>query len=740
MKRKAVAAGRTSSPEPTTGAELVAPYDAAHTKRSTRSSKKMTSNGAKAATAKRKSSRATKKNRWNDEDFVTTSDKSPLIGIDLAKLLAKPEAWTCLDEAEKKEILALLPESVHPLHEPSAENSDETIPPLSEEFLRYSNVWRDATRQFQVDLESGKFDPQWLDQAHKAMEERAEGKFDARKERDFEAFWGQKQRYHTRVPAGDSATVTLKTLIANGVFEAGDIWKYSRAEGKGGERILIEKEAAIVSIDGESLTFALPPGRRVILSLVTTDQLLAHSKPEPKAEPETEPGHETDPKESLAKEIADSVSPEPRIYEGEKQSVAHEYIENNNQRGLSAQFITELNDIAASEDTKPTAETSMPILGDMNNGPGAPSPMGVAAPEATPPDPEPDTIEKLNTKPTSGTSIPISTHETSAPNTHSPMDIDIPEIAPPNLESDPIEKLDAADIQMSIRNPVVEDSDDDGCSILSDPPAVIEEIEDLDFYKSLEELGSAPPKDVPAVRSDTTARFSKTQTATQPAEPGMTVVEIPPVGPLDTTIAAQPVEPDPEVPNDISTGSPNAQTTPQLEPIPPGIANDANAIANDASACPPDAQTAPEITPPATEIPDETNACPSDNQTTAQLKVYTVPEAPDPSMGDDVGVRSSDTPIDVQSPQPDSMPLGQPGTLSPNNQTSVPTESNGENLVILPEVTGPMGLARKIYELDGRGNASRIANAWMSFRCTRNNQDMGTLWEIRHSWYVRSKR
>lgn len=43
----------------------------------------MPSNGAKAATAKRKPGRGTKKNPWVDEDFVMTSDKSPLIDIDL---------------------------------------------------------------------------------------------------------------------------------------------------------------------------------------------------------------------------------------------------------------------------------------------------------------------------------------------------------------------------------------------------------------------------------------------------------------------------------------------------------------------------------------------------------------------------------------------------------------------------------------------------------------------------------
>lgn len=38
----------------------------------------------KTASNKRKSARGTKKNPWVDEEFVMTSEKSPLVDIDLA--------------------------------------------------------------------------------------------------------------------------------------------------------------------------------------------------------------------------------------------------------------------------------------------------------------------------------------------------------------------------------------------------------------------------------------------------------------------------------------------------------------------------------------------------------------------------------------------------------------------------------------------------------------------------------
>lgn len=111
--------------------------------------------------------------------------------------------------------------------------------------MRYSNVWRDAVRQFQVDLQAGRYDPEWLRQAAEAMEERAQGKFDKWKEEEFEEFWGQKQKLDYSVIAGESSRVKLDTLIQKGVVRKGDVWKYTRVFGRKNERVLVEKEAKV---------------------------------------------------------------------------------------------------------------------------------------------------------------------------------------------------------------------------------------------------------------------------------------------------------------------------------------------------------------------------------------------------------------------------------------------------------------------------------------------------------------
>ncbi|RAQ61340.1 hypothetical protein COH20_004051 [Aspergillus flavus] len=197
------------------------------------------------------------------EDKLMTSTSSNLIYLDLVKLLAKPEAWNCLEESEKREILDLLPEDLHSNLDPSSDDPGAKIPPLPEEFLRYSNNWRDGIRHFQLDLQNGRYDPVWLRQAGEAMQQRADGKFDKFKEEEFEQFWGQKQKMDKTLAAGQSSQVKLSTLISNGVVLVGDVWKYSRAFKKG--NLLVEKEARIVDIQNGRLTFEMPLGQRVFL-------------------------------------------------------------------------------------------------------------------------------------------------------------------------------------------------------------------------------------------------------------------------------------------------------------------------------------------------------------------------------------------------------------------------------------------------------------------------------------------
>jgi hypothetical protein len=160
-------------------------------------------------------------------------------------LLSQPQAWNCLEENEKQEILALLPPDVHPDAQAAADDPSTNIPPIPDNFIRYSNNWRDGVRQFQLDLENGRYDPEWLQQAQDAREQRERGEFDNFKEREYEEFWGQKQKVFNRAAAGESARVKLGTLISEGVILLGDIWRFNYVYGRGPGRIVIEKEVRV---------------------------------------------------------------------------------------------------------------------------------------------------------------------------------------------------------------------------------------------------------------------------------------------------------------------------------------------------------------------------------------------------------------------------------------------------------------------------------------------------------------
>ena len=114
------------------------------------------------------------------------------------------------------------------------------------EFLKYDNDFRTALRQYQEDLAEGRMDPEWQAQAANAMEKRANGHFDDFKDREYESFWGQKQKVAYGVIAGESSKIKLEVLTRKGVFKVDDIWKLDRKfRGKNGSTVHIQKEAKV---------------------------------------------------------------------------------------------------------------------------------------------------------------------------------------------------------------------------------------------------------------------------------------------------------------------------------------------------------------------------------------------------------------------------------------------------------------------------------------------------------------
>lgn len=84
--------------------------------------------------------------------------------------------------------------------------------------------------------------------AEGARRQRENGDFDSFKEREFEQFWGQKQRMDMRLSAGECGRIPLGTLVRAGVFLPGDVWRWTFAFGKGADRFVVDKEARVRSL------------------------------------------------------------------------------------------------------------------------------------------------------------------------------------------------------------------------------------------------------------------------------------------------------------------------------------------------------------------------------------------------------------------------------------------------------------------------------------------------------------
>lgn len=118
---------------------------------------------------------------------------------------------------------------------------DGTIKPqLMPGFFR-NRAFRDALVDFQSDIGSGRFAPQYLEEAEEASFARMEGKLDKFKDGQFELYWGQRAR--PGMIAGAAASIKLQELVQKGLLKVGDIWCYRRAFNHAD--VVIEKELKV---------------------------------------------------------------------------------------------------------------------------------------------------------------------------------------------------------------------------------------------------------------------------------------------------------------------------------------------------------------------------------------------------------------------------------------------------------------------------------------------------------------
>ncbi|KAJ5718284.1 hypothetical protein N7488_003930 [Penicillium malachiteum] len=612
--------------------------------------------------------KAASRGKWS-EDELLTSDKSVLVNADLVKLLASSVAWNCLEEDEKRQILNLLPADTHPNPDPPTDDPNAKILPLPDSFVRYSNNWRDGIRQFQLDLENGRYDPQWLRQADEARKQREEGTFDSFKEKEYEQFWGQKQKSTNITTAtGEAGKVKLAALIEAGVFHIGDVWRFIYVYGKGADRIYIDKEARIQEIHGTKLTFVMPAGQRSFLRSSTT-----HS-PKPKLEDQ----------ECQSVKTEENTSPDVK-----------EATDASTNSNPQQQDVLDFADVGKEE---PDVDTNI----DLD--------LGIDAAEAPTSDIDIVPADELSpSRSFQDESILalVSSSPLSSPPPSSPLDW---------FPEDMVDEEINSSVQVVIPSPETPSSPRGKRPI----PQPAEE--------SQPKRKRGRPRKIPLDPSPETNSIEEQQTDAEPEAEVFPVlssnvrVVLPPISGLQPELEQQPdIEPEAEVSRvSYSNVQVVLQSTSgsQLESEQPGL----------------------------NELVDPVPATISSNTTEdvlQSIKPSPIPDFPNPtSMPTDIDTDTAQATQSDEVHTSNNLQHDSPlepeitGSPAPSNPAAETSNDQYEEVTIRDIVT-PRMLVQSMLVVDGRRKDGRTSNAWKEVRCYRNNQDMGSLWDVRQAWFFK---
>ncbi|KAL6875459.1 Asx homology domain-containing protein [Trichoderma longibrachiatum] len=127
--------------------------------------------------------KAPKKLKWDAESIIK-DPKSPLATANLRSILCNPMAWTCLDQADRAEILALFPDRDHILDADTQDARPNLASLMNDDSFRYDCA------AYTENIAQGRHDPEWLASAWSAHERRKAGDFDEFLVEKLEEDWG----------------------------------------------------------------------------------------------------------------------------------------------------------------------------------------------------------------------------------------------------------------------------------------------------------------------------------------------------------------------------------------------------------------------------------------------------------------------------------------------------------------------------------------------------------------------
>lgn len=161
-------------------------------------------------------------------------------------LLKDDQAWTLLDKNAQEKIISMLPDARRTEFVTTIQDGTHI---LNQSALMNNSSWNYFIGCFRDDIELGRNKPAWLQDANTAYMERQVGKYDSWKEKEYEEFWGTRQKLAAGVIAGSSASLKWDDLVERGSFKPGDVFQYNRRVSG----ILVKK-------DVEVRLMALPAG------------------------------------------------------------------------------------------------------------------------------------------------------------------------------------------------------------------------------------------------------------------------------------------------------------------------------------------------------------------------------------------------------------------------------------------------------------------------------------------------
>ncbi|KAG5437434.1 hypothetical protein PCANB_000865 [Pneumocystis canis] len=160
--------------------------------------------------------------------------------------------------------------SILPTIDKIMKTEEELEHAMTNGFFENNLFLQDFIREFQDNF-NGRYDERGIKNTFESRKYRLDTRIDGYKDGQYEQHFNQKQqKVSAELRAGEATTLKLPQMAEMGLFELGDIWKYSRTlgfkqRGKGRDKIEIRKDLQLTGIDESthSLTFLCPSSTNI---------------------------------------------------------------------------------------------------------------------------------------------------------------------------------------------------------------------------------------------------------------------------------------------------------------------------------------------------------------------------------------------------------------------------------------------------------------------------------------------